>query len=109
MTHDPIGGMRRRLTLEQAVETPDGAGGVTRTYVDSGRVWARMEALTHGFRIYADRADQSVTHRFTLRHGPQLTAQSRLRHGTSVYQVRSVRADDTGKRFLIVMAEEVKT
>ena len=49
---DP-GAFTARLTVEQAVEVPDGQGGVIRTHAATGVAWARIEPVS------ADRSNAS--------------------------------------------------
>ena len=104
---DPIGRLRTRLVIEAPAETPDGAGGVTRTYTEDSTVWAAIELVAGGYRFATDRSGQTVTHRITLRVGPDLTVQHRLRDGTRIYQIRSVLAEDADDRFLTALTEEM--
>jgi SPP1 family predicted phage head-tail adaptor len=103
---DVIGRLRTRLMIETPVETPDGAGGVMRTYEEHSTVWAAVEPVAGGFRFATERTGQTVTHRITLRAGPELTVQHRLRDGTRIYQIRSILADEEA-RFLTALTEEM--
>ena len=40
-----IAALRRRLVIESAVETPDGAGGVHRSFVVAASAWGRVTPL----------------------------------------------------------------
>lgn len=104
---DPIGWLRRRVTIEAPVDTPDGAGGVARTWESAGEVWAAVEPVGAGFRFAAGQAGQAVTHRITLRAGPDLTVRHRLQDGTRTYEIRSVHTADAEARFLVALTEEM--
>jgi head-tail adaptor len=94
---DVIGRLRTRLIIEAPVETPDGAGGVVRTYEEHSTVWAAVEPVVGGFRFATERTGQT---------GPELTVQHRLRDGTRIYQIRSILADEEA-RFLTALTEEM--
>ena len=104
---DVIGRLRTRLMIEAPVETPDGAGGVVRSYEEHLAVWAAVEPVAGAFGLAAGRTGQTVTHRITLRAGPELTTQHRLRDGTRLYHIRSVLADGSDNRFLTALTEEM--
>lgn len=107
MARDPIGRLRQRVTVLEPVEEEDGAGGVRRTYRDAQTVFASVEPMQGVFRLTGEYAGQAITHRVLLREGVQLSAQTRLRHGTSVHHIRSVHAADRGEGFLIALTEEI--
>lgn len=104
---DPIGRLRRRIAIAAPVDTPDGAGGVTRTWATADTVWAAIEPLGAGFRFAAGQAGQTVTHRITMRAGPDLTVRHRLTDGTRTYEIRSVHTADAEARFLVALTEEM--
>jgi SPP1 family predicted phage head-tail adaptor len=99
------GELKHRLVLEAPVETPDGSGGVSRSYAPVATVWAALTAT-------GDRADTSagalgavVTHRIVIRVGPEVTVRHRLRLGARIFRIVAVRADGDGQ-FLTIHAEE---
>lgn len=104
---DLIGRLKRRIAIEAPVDTPDGAGGVIRTWDTADTVWAAVEPVGAGFRLAAGQAGQTVTHRITLRAGPELTVRHRLNDGTLTYEIRSVRTADAEARFLVALTEEM--
>ncbi len=99
------GELKHRLVLEAPVETPDGAGGVSRGYAPVATVWAALAAT-------GDRADTSaaalgaiVTHRIVIRAGPEVTTRHRFRLGARSFRIVAVRSDTEGE-FLTIHAEE---
>jgi SPP1 family predicted phage head-tail adaptor len=101
-----IGELNRRLTLQEPVETADGAGGVTRTYADVATVWARIDPVSARYDIVAAGAGATVTHRITIRSGPDVTTRHRFTEGARVYRVVAVRDADATRRFRVIHAEE---
>jgi SPP1 family predicted phage head-tail adaptor len=107
MTRDiRLGRLRHRLTIEQPVETGDGAGGLTRTWADAGTAWASVEAVSAAARFEAAAAGQTVTHRIVMRARYDLTTDHRLRRGTTVYELRSFHATPA-EDFVLVLAQEM--
>ncbi|BBF93543.1 phage head closure protein [Blastochloris tepida] len=92
-----------RLVIEAPHEVPDGAGGVTRTFVDAGRLWAKLAPLAMDARVIADSSLGVLTHRATVRARAELSTAHRLRLGARRFRIRAVR--DAG-RFLELLLEE---
>jgi head-tail adaptor len=99
------GELKHRMVLEAPVETPDGAGGVSRSYAPAATVWAALAGV-------GDRADTTaaslggvVTHRIVMRAGPEVTARHRFRLGARIFRIVAVRTDADG-RLLTIHAEE---
>jgi SPP1 family predicted phage head-tail adaptor len=102
---DP-GRLDRRLVLEAPVETPDGAGGVTRSYESVTTLWASVVPVSSREEIEAAQIGLAVTHRLTLRFRPDITPRHRLREGARVFRIVRLRESDARRRFLVIEAEE---
>jgi SPP1 family predicted phage head-tail adaptor len=100
---DP-GALDRRLALEAPMETPDGAGGVVRTYDTVATLWASVEPVAARGEVVAAQLGATVTHRIVVRHRADLTTRHRLRDGARLFRIVTVR--ERGKRFLDIQAEE---
>jgi SPP1 family predicted phage head-tail adaptor len=108
MARVPIGALRARLTIETPVERPDGAGGLTRSWSTLATAFAAIEPLSGEERLLADRLEERVTHRVSLRAGPALKAGLRFRRGARVLMIRSVYDPDERGTRLLCLCEEVK-
>ena len=102
---DP-GALRHRLVLEQPLESPDGAGGVTRGYATVTTLWAAVMPVTARGDVVADGVDATVTHRIIVRSGPDVTTRHRLREGARIFRILALRDSDGSGRFLEIHAEE---
>ena len=102
-----IGAMRERLVLEAPQDTPDGAGGFIRTWVEIATLWAGLRPLSAQERVIADAEDHAVTHRILIRWRGDVTTESRFRDGARVFEIRTVFDPDERGRFLNIDAEEV--
>lgn len=100
------GALRHRLTLEAPVETPDGAGGVVRTFAAQASLWGQIEPV--GLRAVPrqDRLMQEVTHRITIRARSGITAAHRLTRGTRLFEIAGFSSRDAAGRFLVIDAIE---
>jgi SPP1 family predicted phage head-tail adaptor len=102
---DP-GLFNRRLTLEAPVETPDGAGGATRTYNVVATLWASVVPVSSRDATEAAQRGVTVTHRIALRFSADISSRHRFRDGARIYRIVSLRDRDGRKRFLQIDAEE---
>jgi head-tail adaptor len=104
-----IGQMRRALRLEVAADTPDDVGGVTRSWLDLGPVWAALERLGAGSaeRDQADRREFATSYRVTMRWRGDITGNHRLREGARIFAIRSAADPDGRRRRLVCTVEEV--
>lgn len=99
------GELNRRLVLEEPVETVDGSGGVALTYAASVTLWAKVEPVSARNSVVADAPGTTVTHRITVRSGPNITTRHRFTEDTRVYRIADLREDAT-RRFLVIGAEQ---
>jgi SPP1 family predicted phage head-tail adaptor len=100
------GELRHRLTLEAPVETPDGAGGVTRSYAAVTTLWAAVTPLSARGAVEAAALAATVTHRIIIRGRTDVTARHRLREGTRVFRIVALRDPDGSGRFIEIQAQE---
>jgi SPP1 family predicted phage head-tail adaptor len=99
------GELNRRLVLEAPVETPDGAGGVTRSYSAVATLWATLTPVSDRAEIAAAGLGALVTHRIVIRAPREVTTRHRFRAGARIFRVVAVREQENG-RFLAIHAEE---
>jgi SPP1 family predicted phage head-tail adaptor len=102
---DP-GELKHRMVLEAPVETPDGAGGVTRAYADSATLWAKVAPVAARGNVEADDPGATITHRIVIRSGPEVSTRHRLREGARVFRIVALRDRDGDGRFLEIHAQE---
>lgn len=106
MTAPPIGKMRHRLTLSQAVSTPDGGGGATVTWSPAGDLWASISPIGGGESIDADGLKGRITHEVWVRFQAGLGPQMRFVLGSRTFDIRSVTDVDEAHRFQRCLVEE---
>ena len=99
------GELNRRLELREPAETPDGAGGVTRSYAFVAQVWAKVEPVSARRALEADAPGATITHRITIRKRALVSTRHRFVEGTRIYRIVSLREDAT-RRFLVIGAEQ---
>ena len=107
MKHLPIGARARRFVLELPLETPDGFGGVIRTYAAGPQLWGALEMVHQAERERAGSREQAVTHRVRLRWRDGVTGAMRLSCGPRRFRIKAATDPDGGKRDLVCLVEEV--
>jgi SPP1 family predicted phage head-tail adaptor len=100
---DP-GKLNRRLTLEAPAESPDGAGGVTRSYAAVATLWADVDPVSARDAIEAQALGAILTHRIQIRYRADITLRHRLRDGARVFRIVAMR--EQHRRFLDIDVEE---
>ena len=101
------GRLARRLVLEAPLDAADEIGGASRSWADVATLWGEVESLRGETRLAADRLEQAVTHRITLRWRAGVTGAMRLRLGARVFVIRAARDPDESRRRLVLDCEEI--
>ena len=104
----PIGRMRRRVTLEAPVDTPDDIGGVARTFAAVAALWADITPMGGETRFVADQTQERITHKVRLRWRDGVTATMRFRLGARILLIRDVTDESETRRFLLCHCLETK-
>jgi SPP1 family predicted phage head-tail adaptor len=100
-----IGDLRDRVTLEQEVRTPDGAGGATSSWETVEELWAAIRPITGDERLRADQVSGRLTHEVWIRYRSGVLPAMRFREDTRVLAIVAVL--DSGRRtFLKCLCEE---
>lgn len=102
-----IGARRRRFVLELPLESPDGFGGVIRSYAPGPELWGAIETVSGDERFRGGRPEQAVTHRVTLRYRDGVTAAMRLTRDLRRFDIRTAGDPDGRRRELVCLVEEV--
>ena len=100
------GQLRDRLTLEQPVEMPDGAGGVTRSYATVSTLWAALMPVSARDQVVADSLGATISHRIIIRARTDVTTRHRLRKGSRIFRIVTLRDQHGRGRFLEIGAQE---
>ena len=100
-----IGALDRRLILQAPVETPDGAGGVTRSYDAVATLWGSVTPLAARADIAAESRGAALRVRIVMRLLDDATTRHRIVDGAHTYTVTALR-EIAGRRFLEIDVEE---
>lgn len=85
------GKLRHRVTIQQATESRDADGGVTRTWGTFATVHAAVSPLSGREYLQADQVQAQVTHRVRIRRYPGVTPKMRVLHRSRVLNIEAVR------------------
>lgn len=108
MSASAIGALRRRMTLEAAVDTPDDSGSMTRSYAPLAQVWAKVTPLSGEARFVAEREEQVVQYSALIRWRDDVTTRMRLSDGGLLLLIHSVCDPDGRRRFLLCRCEDTR-
>lgn len=103
--------LNRKLVLEEATRTSDGAGGFTESWSALGSLWAAIEAGTGSERsedfVTVSRVPLKITVRATPVGAPSRPKpEQRFVEGTRVFVILSVTEADAQGHYLICQARE---
>jgi SPP1 family predicted phage head-tail adaptor len=102
--------LRHRLSLQQEVSTPDGAGGYTRNWQEVAQLWAEIAPLSSNIRggemLMAGQIQSRITHKVTLRYREGITAGMRLVFDAKVFNIRYVDDINKGNGIIEMLVEE---
>lgn len=99
--------MNKRVKIQSAGRTSDGAGGATVAWTDVATVWAAVEPLTGKEPYIAQQLQGQVTHKVTVRYRTGITPAQRVLYGTRVFDVEAVVDPKERHSVLILACEEV--
>ncbi|MBE9476733.1 MAG: head-tail adaptor protein [Proteobacteria bacterium] len=97
--------LTRKLTLEQAVKTPDGAGGFVESWSVLGNLWANVDARSGRIRNGDGTPVSVVRYRILVRSAPDGSdmrprADQRFNDGTRAYVIDAVAPYDEAGLYL---------
>ncbi len=103
--------LNRKLTLEEAQRSPDGAGGYTKVWVALGELWADVNSGTGRERAGEFVTLSTVPYKITVRAAPQGAPsrprpEQRFREGARLFRILAVTEDDPRGHYLTCFAHE---
>ncbi len=101
-----IGELRHRLALQSATDSTDSYGQPTRSWATYATVWGKVLPVTAGESQLANQQQADITHRITIRHRADVTAEHRILFGSRTLNIRGVRDLEERGITLEIDAEE---
>ena len=100
--------LRHRVELQKITATQDQTTGEeVRAWATYATVWAAVEPLSVRDFIAAQAGQSETRGRITIRHRTDVTAEHRVKHGSTIYRVQGVMADkDSGLEYLTLAVSE---
>lgn len=103
--------LNRPMVLEEAVVTPDGAGGHVTTWQSLGTLWVELSAGSGTEQRGSIAPEGSMRFRLITRAAPQGSPQrprpdQRLREGSRIFTLLAVSETDTAGAYLVCYARE---
>lgn len=98
------GQLNRRLLLEAAHDSADGAGGVIRSYQTVTTLWAQVTPVSTRADVEADRLCGAARYRIVIRARSDVTTRHRFQDSARVYRIVALR-ESADRRFLEIDAD----
>jgi SPP1 family predicted phage head-tail adaptor len=103
--------LNRKLTLENPVRTPDGAGGFVQTWEAMGEVWAEITPGSGRERAAGFATVSSIAFRITVRAAPdgapsRPKPDQRFKSGSRQFRILAVTEADAGAHYLTCFSQE---
>lgn len=102
---DP-GRLRTELSLRAAAPVPDGMGGHTEEWSEVATVFALVEPVSASAGFAAGQTTETVTHRVTIRHRPDVASGMRFEKGGRILEIVTVHDPDESGRYLVCRTRE---
>jgi SPP1 family predicted phage head-tail adaptor len=101
------GELNRRITLRRRDDLPAPDGGLSSLFSDERKRWARIEPV--GTAIYSGsvQADDTITHRITLRYLGVIPIDFEVLHVGVIYRVKRATDLNGRHRFTVLEVEEL--
>ncbi|MGE0280226.1 MAG: phage head closure protein [Rhizobiaceae bacterium] len=103
---DP-GRLRSELALQQSVQTADGLGGFSETWVEMATLFGQIEPIAAREVFGAGQTLETVTHRITVRWRHDLKSGMRLSRLGRSFDVLTVHDPDETGRYLACRVREI--
>lgn len=104
-----IGALRHLVAHQTPLDVADGAGGVARTFVTVGRLWAAITVAGAEFGIAEERPRAAAGVTLTVRAPNTVSVGDRLALGARLFHVEAVSDPDGRGRFSRCRCREEQT
>lgn len=99
------GTLRHRVTLQRFQQGQDAYGGPVAQWEDVATVWASLEAMSGREFFASQQAQSEVTQRIRIRYRPDVTADMRVIHQGTVFNIVAPLPDNRGRELMLMCRE----
>ncbi|HTQ15691.1 MAG TPA: phage head closure protein [Rhizomicrobium sp.] len=102
-----FGTLNQRATILARDDAPDGGGGSAESWSATGRVWARLDALSADDAFGPDARESRVRYRVTARRNGLIAAGLRLAIASRTFLIHAVMDDGPPSQLVTLLCEEI--
>jgi SPP1 family predicted phage head-tail adaptor len=102
-----LGALDKRVTLQYETSAPDGMGGFTTTWADSGTTWAAIWPVSASEQISASSQTLTITHRVRIRYRAVVRASWRVLYNGRYFAITSIVDPNMKHEWLDLLCKEV--
>lgn len=98
--------LRRRIIIEQSVESADGAGGLEVAWEEFATVWAEILPTREREELFAGQLAKLATHKITMRYFDGITTRMRINYDGRFFNIISILNVGERDETIEILAEE---
>lgn len=98
--------LRKRIEIEEPVQTPDGGGGFSTSWQNFATVWAEITPLRGSENFENGKLENIGNFTITIRYLEGMAEKMRVKSGTRIFNIRGIVDPDENKEILEIFAEE---
>jgi len=98
--------LRHRLSLQQEVLNPDGAGGYTRTWQTIVDLWAEINPISGREKLFASQLQAEISHKITIRYRTGVNSSMRFLYENRIFNIRAILNPKENDEVLEIWADE---
>jgi len=102
-----IGNLRKRITIQEQVRTPDGGGGFSEVWQDiasNPNLYASIVPISSREQLRFDRLKSEISDRIIIRYRNDITPGMRIVNGAVIYKINSFIDRGGRKEYLEILA-----
>lgn len=101
------GDLKKLIDIEEPTVTKTGTGSSVESWAAyKSNVWAAIWPVSAKERIQAGKQEMEITHRIRIRYMSGITADMRIKHGSSYFNIISIINVRTENRMIEILATE---
>ncbi len=103
--------LRHRVTLQQEIRIPDGAGGFSNSWQDMADLWAEINPANakslYGIeKLFAGKIQAEISHKITIRYRSGMSTSMRLLFDNRAFNIRAINNIHENNEILELLVDE---